>query len=263
MTELRSATGISYTRHGSGEPLVLVHGLGSRKEVWNPIVDGLLGEREVIALDLPGFGTSPMNAGPIGMPGYVDVVSDLIDELGLDRPQVAGNSMGGGISLELARRGKVSRVTAFAPIGFWTPFEREVSGASMATFREIGRLATPLLRSQLDRTAVRGLFAMFYGHPTAVAHDQLELDLDGYNSGPAFTQARRSFRHYRFERGDELAGVPVTIVWGTRDLVLFYRPQSVRAHRELPTARFIDLPGAGHVPFSDAPQACVDALLLS
>lgn len=262
MVELRSAGGISYTRQGSGEPLLLVHGLGSRKEVWNPIVAGLVDQREVIAVDLPGFGVSPLGVGPIGVREYADVVVGLIDELGLDRPHVAGNSMGGGISLEVARRGKASRVTAFAPIGFWSPLEREISGALMASFRDIGRVATPLLGSQLDRPAVRNsMFSMFYGHPTAVTHDQLVLDLDGYTVCPAFTKARRSFRQYRFERGEELAAVPVTIVWGTRDVVLYHRPQAARARRALPTARFIDLPGAGHVPFSDAPQDCITALL--
>ena len=107
---------LAYDRTGSGPPLVLVHGLGSCKEMWRPVVPLLAREREVIAVDLPGFGASP--PGPETVEGLADAVAGFADELGLERPHVAGNSLGGGVALELAARGRVRSACGVSPIGF-------------------------------------------------------------------------------------------------------------------------------------------------
>src|SRR5204862_38994 len=76
---------LNHVRRGSGETLVLVHGLGSRWQAWNPQLDRLARERDVVALDLPGFGDSPPLAGDesptVGR--LTAAVSELMNELGL------------------------------------------------------------------------------------------------------------------------------------------------------------------------------------
>jgi pimeloyl-ACP methyl ester carboxylesterase len=86
---------LAYERVGTGEPLVLLHGLSHRRQGWYPVLDRLAEHREVILVDLPGHGESP-DLGP-GAPGEVmrKELRLLFDELGLDRPHVAGNSLGG------------------------------------------------------------------------------------------------------------------------------------------------------------------------
>src|SRR4051794_39622459 len=96
---------LNHHREGSGEPLVLIHGVGSQWQVWSPLIPLLAPHRDVIALDLPGFGESPLLPGGVEPDPYAltDAVVQFLDELGLERPPVVGNSLGGLIALELAR----------------------------------------------------------------------------------------------------------------------------------------------------------------
>src|SRR5918992_5733673 len=106
----------AYARLGSGPPLLLVHGLGSCKEMWRPLLPALAREREVVAVDLPGFGASP--PGPRTVEGLAEALAAFAAELGLERPHVAGNSLGGGVALVMGSMGVCGSVCAVSPIGF-------------------------------------------------------------------------------------------------------------------------------------------------
>src|SRR5919204_4401253 len=97
------STAIAYDRHGSGEPLVLIHGIGHRRQVWDPVIPLLGRDFEVIAIDLPGFGESPVppDGHVYDMPSTADRLDAFFHSLDLDRPHVAGNSLGGAVALEL------------------------------------------------------------------------------------------------------------------------------------------------------------------
>src|SRR4249919_4346386 len=126
---------LAYERSGSGPPLLLVHGLGHPRGAWAPLRDELGRERDVIAVDLPGHGESPPL--PDGMPATVeslaDAVAQTVVELGIDTPHVAGNSLGGGIALELGRRGLAHSVTAISPVGFWCSRRERTFAATTLT----------------------------------------------------------------------------------------------------------------------------------
>ncbi len=121
----RSLT-VAYARVGEGEPLLLLHGIGHHRQAWDPVVGILAAERDVIAVDLPGFGVSP--ALPDGLPHDLPTMNSVLGAfcaaMGLDRPHVAGNSLGGLLALELGRQGLVRSVTALSPAGFWSEAER-------------------------------------------------------------------------------------------------------------------------------------------
>src|SRR6187402_1385601 len=104
--------GLNVERRGSGEPLVLLHGIGHRWQAWTPLLDSLARDFDVAAVDLPGFGRSPRLAGPITPDAVTAATARVLDELGWSRPHVVGNSLGGWLGLELARIGAVSSVTA-------------------------------------------------------------------------------------------------------------------------------------------------------
>src|SRR3954468_19582360 len=110
---------LSHHRSGPGEPVVLIHGVGSFWQAWKPVIEAVRGERDVIALDLPGFGGSP--SLPIGVvpnaPALADAGAAFLDELGLERPLIGGNSLGGWIALELAARDRARAVVAVSPAG--------------------------------------------------------------------------------------------------------------------------------------------------
>ncbi|WP_244970064.1 alpha/beta fold hydrolase [Nocardia cerradoensis] len=110
---------LNHHRVGTGEPLVLVHGVGSRWQVWEPVIDTLAAHFDVIAVDLPGFGGSdPLPHTTVDT--LTDALHAFLAEQGLERPHLAGNSMGGLIALNLGARGVASSVTAYSPIGFWS-----------------------------------------------------------------------------------------------------------------------------------------------
>ncbi|MDN2499238.1 alpha/beta fold hydrolase, partial [Nocardia nova] len=113
------ASGIAYIRRGVGEPLVLLHGVGSSLRMWDSLIADVAGCRDAIAVDLPGFGRSPLGDTVMSVAGYVDALSRLLAGLGIDRAHIAGHSFGGAIALEAGRRGMARSVVAFAPIGFW------------------------------------------------------------------------------------------------------------------------------------------------
>jgi pimeloyl-ACP methyl ester carboxylesterase len=230
---------LTYERRGSGPPLVLLHGLGHRWQGWSPVLPLLAAEHEVIAVDLPGFGASPPTAGTRWREDLVPAVAGFLAELDLDRPHVAGNSLGGVIALELAIAGSVSSATALAPAGFWLPRERRWARGLMGVLRAATFLPAPLLRSMAGSARMRNLsYGALVGRPANLAPAAMLEDAMALRASPAYT----------------------TIARGTRDRILPYR-QALRAREQLPGARHVDLPGCGHVPMSDDPELVASVIL--
>jgi pimeloyl-ACP methyl ester carboxylesterase len=252
---------IAFDVHGAGEPLVLLHGLGSRRGVWDPVIGAVARERRVLAVDLPGFGASPPEDFEPTVEGYVARLRGWFVEQGLDRPHVAGNSMGAGIALELARARAVASATAISPVGFWTTRERRYGQWSLRSSRAIGERIVPvapaILSSAVGRTLVMG---QMRARPWRVPAADAVADLEAFAGAPWVERAVRAFDHYRFHDGEALRGAPVTVAWGTRDAVLLPR-QALRARRMLPWARHVELRGCGHLPFHDDPDAVAGVLL--
>ncbi len=226
-------------------------------------MDRLAQERDVIAIDLPGFGRSPHDGTGPSVPDQAERVRAFFGELGLERPHVAGNSMGGGIALELARMGAVASATAVSPVGFWTPRERTFAQTSLQVSRRLLPLLGPvlpsLLRSPVGRTALLGqLVARPWRMDGEAAIEHLELLV----GAPAFDACCEAFDDYTFHDAHQLDDVPVTVAWGDRDLLLLYR-QAARARHVMPRARHVTLPGCGHAPFSDDPALLAGVLLES
>ncbi len=248
-------------RRGSGSPVVLIHGLGSRWQVWQPVLGALAERHDVLAVDLPGFGETPPDGGPGSVPHLAERVAAFLDEIGVHRPAVGGSSLGGGVALELGRRGIARAVTAFSPVGFFSAggawWCRTVVGAA----RQGGALLEPALPRLLTTRAGRSvLCGLFYARPAELAPADCLDDARALIRAPGFAAARRSIGGWRV--GELAAGVPVTVAWGSRDLVL--PPwQAARARRLLPHARHVRLAGCGHLPFADDPRACARLLLES
>src|SRR5215203_4078182 len=104
-----------HVRLGAGKPLLLLHGLGGTWRSWAPVLDALAVEREVIAVDLPGFGETPPLPGPATIDTLADAVTAFMAAQGLTGVDVVGSSMGARLVLELARRGVVGAVVSLDP----------------------------------------------------------------------------------------------------------------------------------------------------
>jgi len=253
---------INHHREGAGPPLVLLHGVGHHWQGWRPVIERLADEFDVIACDSPGFGRSaPLPAGiEPTIAAYVDAFEWFFVELGIERPHVAGNSMGGAIGLELARRRAVRSVSAFSPAGFWTPAERRFCQLSLSALARTPRAVRPAIRALARTRAGRAaLFFQLYGYPERLPVEEGLSALEDAWSAPAFAGALAAFAQYSFDAPEKLRRVPVTIAWGKHDRLLPYKRQAPRARAMLPWATHVTL-GAGHVPFSDDPAAVAQVI---
>jgi pimeloyl-ACP methyl ester carboxylesterase len=242
---------LHHARTGSGEPLVLVHGLASSAEAWARIVPALAERFDVIAIDLPGFGRSAPDGTPPSVEGQAARVARCFDEVGVTRPHVAGFSMGGGIALQLARLGAVRSATAIAPVGFWTDRERAFCQRSLSTTIALARRIRPVAPTIVSTAAGRtALFSQTFARPWRMTPGEALSTLDAAISCPGFEPCNAAFSEHRFREPGELRSVPLTIAWGDRDRLLLYR-QARRARRMLPWARHVTLTGCGHAPFTD------------
>ncbi|WP_436493726.1 alpha/beta fold hydrolase [Actinokineospora sp. HUAS TT18] len=252
---------INYERRGQGEPLVLLHGIGHRWQAWSPVLDRLAEHHDVIAIDLPGFGGSPMLPPErrYDVPSAVDALMEVFADLGVPRPHLAGNSLGAMLSLEIAARGGARSVTALAPAGFWSARDRAWAINILRMVRASGRV--PAMRTALtSRKPLRLLGgSILFGRPSHVGEQDMLGDLESMVAAEGFDAIIAAGGHTYVYAADAPT-VPVTVVWGSRDRVLWPR-QARRAAELLPAARHVSLPGCGHVPMGDDPVA-VSRLIL-
>lgn len=241
--------------------MVLVHGVGHHWQAWRPVIEHL-GGYDVLACDSPGFGRSPaLPADTVPTVGaYADAFQAFFAVQGLDRPHVAGNSMGGAIALELARRDAVASATAFSPAGFWTAAERRYAQLSLAPLVRMPAALQPAVL-RLARTAPgrAALLAQLVKRPSEVPFDEVVATLQDAFGAPAFAGALAAFDGYTFTGGGELDTARVTVAWGDADRLLPYSRQAPRARAVLPRARHVTL-DAGHLPYFDAPQAVASTI---
>ena len=253
---------LSHQRRGSGPPLVLIHGIGSQWQMWVPVMDRLAQEREVIALDLPGFGESlPIDGSAPSVPELARSVARFVEELGVERPHVAGNSLGGAVALELGRMGAVRSVCALSPAGFAKGWEVAYAVTSLRILRAAARALAPVAGLLASSARMRRLTTrQTVEHPERVPPAEMAGATRNLGRSRGFRATLRAVRTW-----DEIAAgppiVPTTIAWGEHDRLLLYRPQSARARGALPGARHVTLTGCGHVPTWDDPEQVRRVLL--
>ena len=247
-------TALAYDRTGHGPPLVLLHALGSSRAVWDPVLPLLADRFEVIRVDLPGFGESP------SLPADVEphpaalarAVGRLLDDLGIEEPHVAGNSLGGWMTLELAAQRALASLTLLAPAGLWpgrTPLYCRASlRASRWLTRHAGVLLSWLVGSRAGRVLVLG---QTHGHPARMTPAAARRAISDLGTAPGFDAVFAATLPRRYVAGAPIAA-PVTLAFGDRDRLLPLRRW--RRRDQLPAETSVaSLPGCGHVPMADDP----------
>jgi pimeloyl-ACP methyl ester carboxylesterase len=248
-------------RADAGKPLVFVHGLSGSWPNWLEQLPVFAREHRVIALDLPGFGHSPMPAADLSIAGYARMLDGLLDRLEIDAAAVIGNSMGGFIAAELA-------------IAFPQRVERLalVSAAGISTHQHRGSvLAVPALRrlervllaagawtaSKSDavtrRARLRDLtLSVVARHPSRLPAALAAEQLRGAGK-PGFMQGFEAVLDYEIrERLQEIA-CPTLIVWGDRDRLIGVRDADVFAEL-IPNSRKVVFADTGHVAMLERPK---------
>ena len=240
-------------------PLVLLHGLAMSGHAWREVVPLVSGHHKVYAPTADGHhGGSAAQRRPATMTDMVDAAERYLDECGLDRPHLTGNSMGGFVAIELARRGRAASVCALSPAGFWTAgdgFQKRAFGRIRRGVA-IGRLSRPVLPLVYRVATLRRLIfrdVACHGDRVSVAR-ALEFIDDGI--GCEVLADLICAADWLIAPLEPLP-CPITIAWGQGETL----PSPGAYDGRISQASVITLPDVGHVPMLDDPELVARTIL--
>jgi pimeloyl-ACP methyl ester carboxylesterase len=231
--------------------------------VWDAVRPALETHHKTTALTTLGHrGGALARRRPVTVRDLVDDIERELDERGLDRPHLAGNSLGGWMAIELARRGRARSVCALSPAGSWSAGTAE-QAIGVRKIRGALRLA------RLGRVLPMGLLTRSAGFRRFVLRDVAE-------HGERLTRAQAieatrdllacTVTGDLLSTPDEIAPFeplpcPITLAWSGADRILPIGVNGAVARARIPHAEFLTLPGVGHVPMIDDPRAVALAIL--
>jgi pimeloyl-ACP methyl ester carboxylesterase len=244
-------------RAGHGEPLLLLHGIGSTRDDFSALFPRLAEHYDVLSLDLPGHGESPIGTvgtWPPTVGALADAVEADLDARGLGRVHVLGNSLGARIGIELAVRHRARSVVALSPSGLGLPAERVHQGMLMATARALTRTLRPLLGTLASTPAGRtALLTGMRARPWEASETEALAMRGGFADSTGFWSMLWWAVLQDVPTGLHRIDCPVMLSQGAADVV--GAGQTPRYLALIPGSRFELLPGAGHAPQSDAADA--------
>ena len=252
-------------RAGAGEPLVLLHGFTGSWHHWRALLADLVARYEVIAPTLAGHdGGKPLPSGvAMSFSTTADLLEQHLDELDLGSVHVVGNSMGGALALELAKRGRARSVVALAPAGGWSPGDGEALRLARFFARQLRltRANERRLPALMRRPGMRKLLfrdVMRHGELVAPA-DALQMARATLRCSvaPAALAALRADGPELVLRDLDAIACPVRLASPVFDRVLPVARHAPRFRREIPGVDSIVLRGCGHVPMWDDSALCV------
>jgi len=246
--------------HGTGPPLVLLHGVSLSAAAWAPLFPALSDWR-VLAVDLPGHGLSDPDSYRRGQVRHSArlLIDDIFDALGLDQAPVVGHSLGGMLALWYAAAGteRISRMVAIGEPAVALTGVRVRMPLSLLTVRGLG---VAVLRSPTPRPVYRRLLAQGLGQAeVAAAPDSLidALRLSGRRPGNASTVSSlmHAIDHFRRPRPESVLtppelraiAVPTMFIWGT-DAPYLVSDRARPSIAQIPSATLHEVPG-GHGPW--------------
>ena len=253
---------LRYAIGGSGDAVMLVHGLGGAATNWVELLPGLLERYRVLVLDLPGHGGSgPLRRGA-GMSDFADAVASVIEREGASPALVVGHSFGGQAALRLAHRRPelVRGLLLAAPSGIRTG-DRVVRAVVLASAAvRPARFVTPFRHRFSERLWYRrALFRpWFVSDPLALSPRATLGFLDGPPTHTDMSTAGRAMLADDPRRELEQVSCPAVVLWGARDAQLplddaFEYTRRLRAKLRV-------VADCGHLVIGERPHACLDAL---
>jgi pimeloyl-ACP methyl ester carboxylesterase len=262
---LSSGRKVRYEVSGSGEPVLLLHGIGRSLEDWSLVFDDFARSFTVYAVDLPGFGESDRVEARSDLIGLARGVLEFLEELGEQRPiRIIGNSLGGAVAMQLALM--LEQVPALVLVDS-AGFGREVTIGLRA-------IAIPVIGRQLlkpsRRAAMVQLRGIFYDH-SLITDEQVErayrlaqrpgrADIF-VETGRTLGGVRGMNEEWRTELLGELVArdIPTLVVWGENDIIL---PAShlKSAAQAFPSARTHVFARSGHMPQLEHPDEFVEVV---
>jgi pimeloyl-ACP methyl ester carboxylesterase len=252
-------------RAGTGTPLLLLHGVGAIWRAWSPVLPHLEPHHDVIVPTLAGHGGGPPLDPQVtpSVHALADALEDELDRLGLQKVHIAGNSLGGWIGIELARRGRALSLVLFSPPGAWRS-QRAINVRANGVRLSLGALGR--YASHADTIAANSLlhWSLLAGqvaHPNRVPPETLAAYIRAGGEAPIVAPLLRVIPLHQVQPLAADRDYPVRLVWGDRDLVLPFKHFGSPMLERLPGAELIRLSGVGHVPMSDDPAGVAELIL--
>jgi pimeloyl-ACP methyl ester carboxylesterase len=252
-------------RGGAGQPLLLLHGIGAIWRAWSPVLPYLEPHHDVIVPTLHGHaGGPPLDAEVApSVQALADGIEAGLDRMGLQKVHIAGNSLGGWIGIELARRGRARSLVLLSPAGAWRS-PRRIKMQSVGVRFSLGALGRYSHRAEAiaERRLLR--WAMLAGqvaHPHRVERESLVTYIHASSRAPVVDPLLRVLHHHPVDPLPADRDYPVRLVWADRDRVLPFKHFGSPMLERLPGAELIRLHGVGHVPMSDDPARVAELIL--
>ena len=245
---------------GDGPPLVFVHGLSGCWQNWLEQIPEFAEEHRVIAVDLPGFGESPMPTEKITISGYGVWLDALFSELGIEAAAVVGNSMGGFIAAETAIKfpHRIERLVLVSAAGLSIEHQRDERVLRLLEVTEnVAQFgfAHFLARSEALIRRPRGrklTMLMVAAHPDRMDPRLVKEQLSGAGK-PGFVQALDALTDYPIRDRLSDIGCPTLIVWGPKDMLVPIK-DAYEFDKLIPDSTLLIYDDTGHVPMLERPE---------
>lgn len=243
-------------------PLLLLHGVTMSARAWTDVAPLLALHHELILPTALGHrGGPPAVRRPARCADLVDDVERDLDARGLDQVHIAGNSLGGWMAIELARRGRARTVCALSPAGFWDAgsTSHADSTAKIAAGRKLARLARPLtplaVRSAMIRRIILRDIAIHGDRLSPAATVELTRDLIECTVTADMLSTDEQIALL------DPVPCPITLAWSAHDRIFPSAIYGPAAQQRVPAARYRTLEGVGHVPMIDDPHLVAETIL--
>ncbi len=249
---------VNYAEIGEGEPIIFVHGLGGCWRNWLENLPHFGRTHRAIALDLPGFGDSPLPSWPIEMPAYGRLIHDFCEKLGIDRvAALVGNSMGGFASTEAVvdNPSRFERLVLVSAAGIsFAEAEGRAIEARVRLFEAVIPNLSGFRRTWLTRPRGRELaFGNIFRYPNRVRPELLAEQMEPGVGAPGFGDAIRAIGGYDTRHRLTEIEIPTLVVWGMHDRIVPVEA-AIGYHRLIPGSRLELFERTGHVPQMERPQ---------
>jgi pimeloyl-ACP methyl ester carboxylesterase len=254
---MNAASATPSFRIGEGPPLLLLHPFATSWRAWQPVAQILKSEFDIFAPTLPGHFGGPPATKAHPATTLVDSVERMMDGLGWDKAHIAGNSLGGWIALDLARRGRATTVTAFAPAGGWrkNTVPAFLLGLSFLPWYPIARLPRSWAIWLMAAPARRRIVLRWVmEHADRVSADDALHFADSLRGCSIYLDVLRDAISSDGIEGMYEVTCPVHLVFSEHDHVVPMKPFGTRFLAELPHATNEVIAGAGHVPMLESPD---------
>jgi len=253
--ELPGAT-VNYVEVGEGEPVLFVHGLSGCWQNWLENLPHFGRGRRAIALDLPGFGASPMPSWEIDMPAFGRLLHDFCEKLGIEGAALVGNSMGGFVAVEAvtAAPGRFDRLVLVCAAGILNTWNPELRATATAwAWKQFGPGFSRQSRAIVARPRSRALaFGPFMRFPNRLRPDLLWEQVLGGAECPGFNDALQALIRHDIRERLAAIEVPTLVLGGLEDHVIPVAA-AISYHRRIPHSRLEIFERTGHVPQLERP----------